>query len=193
MHPVTHGGNPEVSFHIIIRLWLANKKTTSNQRRANGATAASRHTENRLRIFGASNAGFFYIIWGLALRVLDGVQAEITTLKRRMDNKDPENEDQRSKTHPARTPNVIEWWKVVCALATHFYYCFFSCFCFPGKNQLITFTCRRTDNFSRFCSKTCRSVSLCPRHCKCMGFANFVFAKFRIVYLAKIRWYKYQH
>jgi len=39
------------------------------------------------------------------LLVLDGVQAEITTLKRRMANK-----DQRSKTHPARTPNVIEWW-----------------------------------------------------------------------------------
>ena len=41
----------------------------------------------------------FYIICGPALRVLDGVQAEITALKRRMDNK-----DQRSKTHPARTP-----------------------------------------------------------------------------------------
>ena len=42
---------------------------------------------------------FFNIICGLALRVLDGVQAEITALKHRMDNK-----DQRSKTHPARTP-----------------------------------------------------------------------------------------
>jgi len=40
-------------------------------------------------ILGASNAGFFDIIWGLARQVLDGIQAEITTLKRRMDNKDP--------------------------------------------------------------------------------------------------------
>ena len=36
--------------------------------------------------------GFRYIL-GLALRDLDGIQAEITTLKREMDNKDPENED----------------------------------------------------------------------------------------------------
>ena len=90
---------------------------------------------------------FFYIICGLALRVLDGVQAEITTLKRRMDNK-----DQTSKTHPARTPKydwMMKLWKVVCALATHFYYCLWSeCFCFPGKNQLINFTCLRPDYFS---------------------------------------------
>ena len=60
--------------------------------------------------FGASNPGFFDNIWGLALRVLDEVQVVITKLKRRMDNKNPENEDQRSNTHPARTPNVIKWW-----------------------------------------------------------------------------------
>ena len=35
----------------------------------------------------------FDIFLGLALRVLDGIQAEITTLKRKMDSKDPENED----------------------------------------------------------------------------------------------------
>ena len=52
----------EFFFHTIIRLWLVNKKTSSNQRRANGATAASWHNENRLRILGASNAGFFNII-----------------------------------------------------------------------------------------------------------------------------------
>ena len=40
------------------------------------------------------------IFLGLAFRVLDGIQTEITTLKCRMDNKDLENEDQRSKTHP---------------------------------------------------------------------------------------------
>ena len=50
---------------------------------------------------------FFYIICGLALRVLDGVQAEITALKRRMDNK-----DQRSKTHPARTPKCDRMMKL---------------------------------------------------------------------------------
>ena len=89
---------------------------------------------------------FFYIICGLALRVLDGVQAEITVLKRRMDNK-----DQRSKTHPARTPKcdwMMKLWKMVCALATHFYYCLPLCFCFPGKNQLINFTCLRPDYFN---------------------------------------------
>ena len=41
LHAVTLRGNPEVSFHTIIHLWLANKKTSSNQRRANGVTAAS--------------------------------------------------------------------------------------------------------------------------------------------------------
>ena len=56
-------------------------------------TAASWHTENHARILEASNAGFSVILLGLALRVLDGNQAEITTLKREMDNKDPENED----------------------------------------------------------------------------------------------------
>ena len=35
----------------------------------------------------------FWYFLGLALRVFDGIQAEITTLKREMDNKDPENED----------------------------------------------------------------------------------------------------
>ena len=35
----------------------------------------------------------FDIFLGLALRVLDEIQAEITTLKRKMDSKDPENED----------------------------------------------------------------------------------------------------
>ena len=29
LHAVTHWGNPKVSFHTIIRLWLANKKTSS--------------------------------------------------------------------------------------------------------------------------------------------------------------------
>ena len=43
--------------------------------------AASWHTE------------FFDSFLSLALQVLDGIQAEITTLKRKMDNKDPENED----------------------------------------------------------------------------------------------------
>ena len=90
LHVVTHRGNPEVFFHTIIRLWLGNKKTSSNQRGANGVTNASWHTKHQLHILGASNAGFFDIIWGLARQVLDGVQAEITTLKRRMDNKDPE-------------------------------------------------------------------------------------------------------
>ena len=56
-------------------------------------TAASWHTENHVRIIEASNAGVFDIFRGLTLRVLDGIQAEITTLKRKMDNKDPENED----------------------------------------------------------------------------------------------------
>ena len=63
-------------------------------------TAASWHTENHARILEASNAGFsklrmpdFQFFLGLALRVLDGIQAEITTLKREIDNKDPENED----------------------------------------------------------------------------------------------------
>ena len=41
---------------------------------------------------------------GLALRFLDRIQAEITTLKREIDNK-----DSKTKTHPTRTPNVIEW------------------------------------------------------------------------------------
>ena len=54
-------------------------------------TAASWHTENHARIIEASNAGSD-IFLGLALRVLDGIQ-EITMLKRKMDNKDPENED----------------------------------------------------------------------------------------------------
>ena len=49
-------------------------------------------TQNHPHIIEASNAGFD-IFWGLALRVWDGIQAEITTLKRKMDNKDPENED----------------------------------------------------------------------------------------------------
>ena len=178
MHPVTQGGNPEVSFHTIIRLWLANKKTTSNQRRANGTTAASWHSENRLRILGASNAWFFDIIWGLALLVLDGVKAKITTLRRRMDNKDPENEDPSCAN--AKYDWMMKLWKVVCALATHFYYCIFSCFCFPGKNQLITFTCCRTDYFSRFCSQTCRSVSLCPQNtANVWVFGNFT-AVFRL-------------
>jgi len=44
------------------------------------------------------------------------------------------------------------------------YYCLSSRFCFPEKNQLITFTCRRTDYFTIFCSKTCRSVSLYPQN-----------------------------
>ena len=35
----------------------------------------------------------FRYFLGLALRVLDGIQAEITTLKREMDNKDRKNED----------------------------------------------------------------------------------------------------
>ena len=56
-------------------------------------TAASWRTQNHARIFEASNAGFSIYILGLALRDLDGIQAEITTLKREMDNKDPENED----------------------------------------------------------------------------------------------------
>jgi len=56
-------------------------------------TAASWHTENHVRIIEASNAGFFNIFWGLALRVLNGIQADITMLKHRMDNKDPENQD----------------------------------------------------------------------------------------------------
>ena len=77
----------------IIRLWLANKKTSSNQRGANGVTAASWHTENHVRIIEASNAGVFVIFRGLTLRVLDRIQAEITTLKRKMDNEDPENKD----------------------------------------------------------------------------------------------------
>ena len=91
-HEIKARWNTEISSHLIIRLWLANKKTSSNQRGANGVTAASWQTENHARILGASNAGFRYF-WGLALRVLDGIQAEITTLKREMDNKDPENED----------------------------------------------------------------------------------------------------
>ena len=37
----------------------------------------------------------FRYFLGLALWVLDGIQAEITTLKREMDNKDPENERER--------------------------------------------------------------------------------------------------
>ena len=47
------------------------------------------------------------IFLGLAFRVLDGIQTEITTLKCRMDNKDLENEDQRSKTHPVRTHGMM--------------------------------------------------------------------------------------
>ena len=39
LHAVTLRGNPEVSFHTIIRLWLANKKTSSNQRLENGVKA----------------------------------------------------------------------------------------------------------------------------------------------------------
>ena len=51
-----------------------------------------------------------YSFHGLALRVLYGIQAKITMLKHRMDNEDPKNEDQRSKAHPARTPNAIKWY-----------------------------------------------------------------------------------
>ena len=36
---------------------------------------------------------FFDTFLSLALQVLDGIQAEITTLKHKMENKDPENED----------------------------------------------------------------------------------------------------
>ena len=136
MHAVMHRGNQEFFFHTIIRLWLVNKKTSSNQRRANGATAASWHNENRLRILGASNAGFFNIIWGLALRVLDGVEAEITTLKRRMDNK-----DQRLKTHPMRTPNVIKWWNYEKWCTSHpFLFLPFFMFLFSGEKS--------SDNFN---------------------------------------------
>ena len=53
--------------------------------------AASWHTE------------FFDTFLSLALQVLDGIQAEITTLKRKMDKK-----TLKTKTHPMRTPNVIE-------------------------------------------------------------------------------------
>ena len=60
---------------------------------------------------------------------------------------------------------------MVCVLATHFYYCLPSCFCFPGKNQLINFTCRRPDYFSIFCSKTCRSVSSILRKFADNGFS----------------------
>ena len=52
-------------------------------------TAASWQTENHARILEASNAGFSIFL----TEVLDGIQAEITTLKLEMDNKDPENED----------------------------------------------------------------------------------------------------
>ena len=38
-------------------------------------------------------ARFFDIFLGLALRVWDAIQAEITTLKRKMDSKDSEKED----------------------------------------------------------------------------------------------------
>lgn len=82
-----------LSYHYpSLRLWLANttnKTTLSNQRGANSITAASLHTKNQLCILGASNTGFVDIIWGLALRVLHGLQDEITTLKGRMVNKDP--------------------------------------------------------------------------------------------------------
>ena len=60
---------------------------------------------------------------------------------------------------------------MVCALATHFYYCLPSCFCFPGKNQLINFMCRRPDYFSIFCYKTCRSVSSILRKFTDIGFS----------------------
>ena len=56
-------------------------------------TAASWHTENHVRIIEALNARFFNIFWGLALWVLNGIQADITMLKHRMDNKDRENQD----------------------------------------------------------------------------------------------------
>ena len=52
--------------------------------------------QNQPHILWASIAGFLDIICRLALRVLDRIEAEITALKRRMDNKDPENEDQRT-------------------------------------------------------------------------------------------------
>ena len=45
----------------------------------------------------------FDIFLGLALRVLDEIQAEITTLKRKMDSKDPENED------PSYTNAKCDW------------------------------------------------------------------------------------
>ena len=60
---------------------------------------------------------------------------------------------------------------MVCALATHFYYCLSSCFCSPSKNQLINFMCRRPDYFSIFCSKTCRSVSSILRKFADIGFS----------------------
>ena len=91
-HEIKESWNPEVSSHTIIHLWLANKKTSSNQRGPNGVTASR---------LGTSNARFFYIIWGLALRVLEGIQAEMTTLKCRMDTIDP-------KIHPVRMPIVIK-------------------------------------------------------------------------------------
>ena len=48
--------------------WLI--RTSSNQRRPNGVTAASWRTENLLRILGASNAGFFYIFYFWLIKVL---------------------------------------------------------------------------------------------------------------------------
>ena len=125
-HLAMHRGNLEVSFHTIIHLWLANKKTSSNQRRANGVTAGTLKIGYKSLVLN-SNAGYY-------LRLLDGVQAEITTLKCGMDNK----------------------------LGTHFYYCL-QVFVFQGKiNWLLQlyFVPKHVDQF-RFVPKTLHVYVLC--------------------------------